>query len=106
MTAIENDVLPHPHLEQKGQMNECVVFDDHIVVFGTNRETGLGEVRIVPTTDGEHDKKMRNLCIDMIFDAERECSLLDAVHSAAEVLGTPKEVLNEIVVWAGFDPMD
>jgi hypothetical protein len=83
-----------------------MTFDDHILVFGTNAETGLGEVRILRTTNDDYDSKMRNLCIDMIFEAERECSLLDAVHSAAKVLGTPKDVLNKIEMWAGFDPMD
>lgn len=96
----------HPKSREKGQLNECMTFDDHILIFGTNSETGLGEVRIIGTNNDYHDIKMRNLCINMIFEAGRECSLLDAIHSAAEVLGTPKHVLDSILEWAGFDPMD
>jgi hypothetical protein len=98
--------LIHPKPQEKGRLNECMTFDDHILIFGTNQETGLGEVRIIRTNNDDHDNKMRNLCINMIFEAGRECSLLDAVHSAAEVFGTPKHVLDSIVEWAGFDPSD
>jgi hypothetical protein len=81
-----------------------MIDNDHISIFGTNSETGLGEVRIIPTND--HDNKMRNLCIDLILEAGCESYLMDAVHAATRELGTSKHVLDSIVEWAGFVPHD
>jgi hypothetical protein len=77
---------------------------DHVLIFGTNLETGLGEVRIVRGPMTKEEMEMRNLCINMILEAGCESSLMDVVHDAAEILGTPKQVLDSIIAWAGFEP--
>jgi hypothetical protein len=68
-----------------------------------------GALRFKLKTQLENDVRddeltMRNLCIDMIFDAGHEDGLMNTVHSAAKVLGTPQHVLDSLMIWAGFEP--